>query len=238
MAFGIVSAVVALSLRSRGGSFLVSVVLVAGIAFVHVPQGRLWNTRVLPFYYLGLCLLVAVGVALMPRALRHVTLRRRLGAGAAVVGLVVQAALISQPVSMNPLFETLRFDARWDPYFVVALLVVTAVAAAELVDAAVKVRRSVAWSMVAVAVLLQALMWQSESLRAGDRLLGYALATLFLIALAAVMEIVDGASDEAGARPSWLVPAAGFAGTVFVIIGMWLYLALPLRALGPWGLRT
>jgi uncharacterized membrane protein len=40
--------------RKRPHLFLAATVVLAGVAFVLLPQGRLWNARLLPFYYLGI----------------------------------------------------------------------------------------------------------------------------------------------------------------------------------------
>lgn len=53
--------------RRRGGMFWIGVALVAAIGFVLAPQGRLWNARLLPFYYLALYCLGAIGVAYVLR---------------------------------------------------------------------------------------------------------------------------------------------------------------------------
>ncbi|MDQ6726266.1 MAG: 6-pyruvoyl-tetrahydropterin synthase-related protein [Actinomycetota bacterium] len=49
--------------RRRTGLFLVGMATISGILFVTAPQGRLWNARVLPFWYLCLYLLGGVAVA-------------------------------------------------------------------------------------------------------------------------------------------------------------------------------
>ena len=38
--------------KRRAGGFLVAMALVAAIGFRYMPQGRLWNARLLPFWYL------------------------------------------------------------------------------------------------------------------------------------------------------------------------------------------
>ncbi|WP_334142437.1 hypothetical protein [Rhabdothermincola sp.] len=53
--------------RRRGGMFWIGVALVAALGFVLAPQGRLWNARLLPFYYLALYCLGAIGVAYVLR---------------------------------------------------------------------------------------------------------------------------------------------------------------------------
>lgn len=55
--------------RKRPHLFLGAMVVATGVAFVLLPQGRLWNARLLPFYYLCVYLLAALGVAEIVRAL-------------------------------------------------------------------------------------------------------------------------------------------------------------------------
>ncbi|MEN3316148.1 MAG: hypothetical protein V7605_2382 [Acidimicrobiaceae bacterium] len=55
--------------RRRTGLFLVGMATISGILFVAAPQGRLWNARVLPFWYLCLYLLGGVAVAELGPAL-------------------------------------------------------------------------------------------------------------------------------------------------------------------------
>ena len=69
LALAAAGAVAAVAFRRRVGLFLVAMVLLAGALFVVAPQGRLWNARVLPFYYLSLYLLAAVAVAELGHAL-------------------------------------------------------------------------------------------------------------------------------------------------------------------------
>ena len=68
--FGLAALGMVLSLlhRVRLGWWLTLVVVTFGWLFVFLPQYRLWNARLLPFYYLGLYLLAALGVALVIRA--------------------------------------------------------------------------------------------------------------------------------------------------------------------------
>jgi phosphomannomutase len=61
--------------RRRGGVFLAMLAGVAAAAFVLMPQGRIWNARILPFWYLALYLLAAVGVAEFGRAIATVVAR-------------------------------------------------------------------------------------------------------------------------------------------------------------------
>ena len=56
-------AVVSVLYRRRTGLFLTGMATITAALFVMAPQGRLWNARVLPFWYLCLYLLAAVAVA-------------------------------------------------------------------------------------------------------------------------------------------------------------------------------
>ena len=58
-----VGTLMALAYRRRGEIFWVAMAVVAAVAFLYVPQSRLWNARLLPFYYLALYLLGAVAIA-------------------------------------------------------------------------------------------------------------------------------------------------------------------------------
>jgi hypothetical protein len=60
---GLAGAVVSLALRRRSGLFFILLAAASALAFVLMPQGRLWNARLLPFWILSLHLLVGVAVA-------------------------------------------------------------------------------------------------------------------------------------------------------------------------------
>ena len=62
-ALAVVGVVTSIIFRRRLGMFLALLALVFAVAFVLAPQGRLWNARLLPFWYLCLYLLAAVAVA-------------------------------------------------------------------------------------------------------------------------------------------------------------------------------
>ena len=53
--------------RNRVGTFLGIMAVLAGVVFRVAPQARLWNARVLPFWFL--CLYLLVGVAFMEAGL-------------------------------------------------------------------------------------------------------------------------------------------------------------------------
>jgi hypothetical protein len=66
VALAAAGAVGAVLLRRRTGAVLASLAAISGIVFVVAPQGRLWNARALPFWYL--CLFLLAGVALAEAA--------------------------------------------------------------------------------------------------------------------------------------------------------------------------
>ncbi|MGY6500913.1 MAG: glycosyltransferase [Acidimicrobiales bacterium] len=59
----LVGVIAVLVRRSAPGGFLVIMLIVGSVAFVVVPEGRLWNERLLPFVHLVTYMLAAVGVA-------------------------------------------------------------------------------------------------------------------------------------------------------------------------------
>ena len=69
IALAFVGVAVSLVLRIRVGWWLTLVTLLMAVGFIVCPETRLWNARILPFYYLCICLLAAVGVAELARSL-------------------------------------------------------------------------------------------------------------------------------------------------------------------------
>jgi len=109
--------------RRRGGGILATVAVVAGIAFWAVPDARLWNARITPFYYLCLYLLAAVGVAELGRLLAALVapdVRRPVRAvmwGTALAGLGVVLIALGLPLHSLP-GGSLAADGvtyRWGP---------------------------------------------------------------------------------------------------------------------------
>ncbi|MCC6434952.1 MAG: hypothetical protein IT196_07990 [Acidimicrobiales bacterium] len=74
------------------GGFLASAALTMGILFAAWPDTQMWNARFLPFYYLSLYLLAAVGLSLFVKVLPTFGLRS-LGGTVAALGLLFAAAL-------------------------------------------------------------------------------------------------------------------------------------------------
>ncbi|MBU6329182.1 MAG: hypothetical protein KGR18_04405 [Acidobacteria bacterium] len=94
--------------RRRGGIYLSMLAGVAAAAFVLMPQGRIWNARILPFWYLALYLLAAVGVAEFGRAIATVLARdparpsRGVTVLTAVAGSLVALIALAMPLRSMP----------------------------------------------------------------------------------------------------------------------------------------
>jgi 6-pyruvoyl-tetrahydropterin synthase-like protein len=63
LALALVGAISAMVMRRRTGITLTALALIFAAVFRFAPQGRLWNARFLPFWYLCLYLLAAVAIA-------------------------------------------------------------------------------------------------------------------------------------------------------------------------------
>jgi hypothetical protein len=76
--------------------------------FVYAPQGRLWNARLLPFYYLLLYLLAAVGIAELGRLLSALFARdvnrpiRTLAAVTPILGWGIAATMLAMSLQVMP----------------------------------------------------------------------------------------------------------------------------------------
>ena len=121
LALAAVGALLALVYRRRGGLFWLAMGVVAAIGFLYMPQGRLWNARLLPFYYLSIYLLGAVGVAELGRTVARLLssdVRRPVrpvlwttALGATVVWLVV----LGLPLHSLPFGSMDGTTFRWGP---------------------------------------------------------------------------------------------------------------------------
>ena len=95
--------------RNRVGTFLGIMTVLAGVVFRVAPQARLWNARVLPFWFL--CLYLLVGVAFMEAGLLIVeSLRGRDGpqgrCGVPVVTALVALIWVNYPLHNLPFGHT------------------------------------------------------------------------------------------------------------------------------------
>lgn len=101
----IIGVVLSLVMVVRAGIWLTLVAATAGIGFVLMPQDRFWNARVLPFYYLAIFLLAAVGITLLLRALMLVIHGRwadpSLALSASVTGLVMVVLLFALGMTLR-----------------------------------------------------------------------------------------------------------------------------------------
>ncbi|HEX6421301.1 MAG TPA: hypothetical protein VFZ77_22555, partial [Acidimicrobiales bacterium] len=113
-AFGlaIVGAGLTLALRMRAGVFLLLATVGAGVAFVVVPEGRLWNGRLLPFYYLTVLLLAGLAVSETVRVIAELVRNGRrepvaAGVPVAIASLAAVVVLVGLPLGQLPFSESL-----------------------------------------------------------------------------------------------------------------------------------
>ena len=127
--------IVGLVRRRRGVAALTAIAAAAALAFRFVPEGAIWNARFLPFWYLAVYLLAAVGIAELSLLLRDAFARLdpvpifdpddpapirvpdRVGPGpapvvAAIGSLVCAVVLTGIPLG---LFDTGRIELPGDP---------------------------------------------------------------------------------------------------------------------------
>ncbi|MGH9113837.1 MAG: hypothetical protein ACRDZN_16285, partial [Acidimicrobiales bacterium] len=117
-ALALVGAGLSLALRLRVGIFLLLTTILMGIAFVVTPEGRLWNGRLLPFYYLTALLLAAVAVSETIRTVMLLARERRAEPAAAGVltaigSLAVMLVVVGTPLGALPLSERIEGGYQW-----------------------------------------------------------------------------------------------------------------------------
>ena len=108
----VVGLVASIAFRRRLGFVLAGSAILLGLAFVHLPEGRLYNGRILPAYYLSIYLLAAIGVADVLRFLGRVVdgIRRSAGGrpgrfvsgGGAVLAFLALIAYLGMPLRVLP----------------------------------------------------------------------------------------------------------------------------------------
>lgn len=108
-ALALVGLVLSVAFKVRAGWILSAFVVIAGVAFVLTPQGRLWNARLLPFYYLAVYLLAAVGVAEVGRTLAVLAARDPERPGVLVTALTGVGGALACVVLVGLPLRTLPF---------------------------------------------------------------------------------------------------------------------------------
>jgi hypothetical protein len=108
-AVGALTAIVYLVMdRRRAGVFWLGMALVAAVGFTLAPQGRLWNARLLPFYYLALYALGAIGIGYIGRTVAMLVARdpnrpvRAISGAVAIGGAVVGLVVLALPLHAMP----------------------------------------------------------------------------------------------------------------------------------------
>jgi hypothetical protein len=114
----LVGAALSIALRLRAGIFLTVTTLGVAVAFVVVPEGRLWNGRLLPFYYLTTMLLAALAVSEVVRTIADLVRNGRrssVGAGVpvALATLAVTVVVVGVPLGQLPGSEKTDTGVSW-----------------------------------------------------------------------------------------------------------------------------
>jgi len=102
VALALVSCLLLVYKRSRLGMSLAVTAVMVAVAFVLLPEGRLWNVRILPFYYLSVYLLTALGVGEALSSARRRLTRPRLPRLLATKAVVPAADSESPAVPVVP----------------------------------------------------------------------------------------------------------------------------------------
>ncbi len=64
-----VGALLSFAFRDRLGMLFSVLAVVCALGVANLPDGKLWNARILPFYYLSVYLVAAIGIALLARVI-------------------------------------------------------------------------------------------------------------------------------------------------------------------------
>ncbi len=114
----ILGAALTIALKMRLGIFLTLTTIGVGIVFIFIPEGRLWNGRLLPFYYLTTMMLAALAVSELARVIMLLVRDRRpqpAGAGAPIAGVVLAAVIVvvGVPLGQLPFTDTIENGYAW-----------------------------------------------------------------------------------------------------------------------------
>src|SRR5690606_38080588 len=104
--------------RLRVGIFLALATLGAGVAFVVLPEGRLWNGRLLPFYYLTTMLLAGLAVSELVRTVSDIVRGPRrapvtAGVPVALGALAVILVVVGVPLGQLPYTRAIEGGYQW-----------------------------------------------------------------------------------------------------------------------------
>ena len=111
--------IASLALHRRLGTFLAVLAVLAAVGFVLAPQGRLWNARLLPFWYLCLYLLAALAVAELVEAVATLAAKapairsRGVAVGGTIVAALIALAAIALPLRMLPFGQVSSDGTRY-----------------------------------------------------------------------------------------------------------------------------
>ncbi len=93
-----VGGLLAFAFRDRVGMLFFSVAVACALGVANLPDGKLWNARILPFYYLSVYITAAVGLAILARVIGAAVSERLNGPDSIVTysltGVALGAALI------------------------------------------------------------------------------------------------------------------------------------------------
>jgi hypothetical protein len=121
-ALALVGAGISVALWLRPGIFLLLASVAVGVAFVVMPEGRLWNGRLLPFFYLSVILLAGLAVSETSRTVMQLVRDGRagpVGTGTPIllVTLAVTVLFVGVPLGQLPLTEHLEGANAWPRNF-------------------------------------------------------------------------------------------------------------------------
>jgi hypothetical protein len=122
----VVGLVVAVVLRIRTGIWLGLIAFTMAVGFIVAPESRLWNARLLPFYYLALFLLAALGIGELARAVvvlvspdperPNAVLDIALKAGITAVVLGIVVIMVGLPLNALPGETKSGGTLSWEPF--------------------------------------------------------------------------------------------------------------------------
>ena len=180
--------------RVELGWFLAFSAAVMALAFVFFPDGRLWNARILPFYYLSVVLLAGVGVHLVIRELAQTSWILRGSLFSASVILLAPASIrnsviFPEPAPAGEATDWALYASEAGGYVLRILGIFFVIATVGVSLATVLSKLLDRWLVVGSLVALAVLLASPARDLLGDRLESFDLviwATVFAVAAAVV----------------------------------------------------